>query len=135
MEVINIDRGSQQKVNTENLCLNVIITHSRFISLFICLFSTIVPIYSPSFSLLYKDDTGRSAVEINACSLHQSSVKIVKLKSTGNSVTISVILHDKLTNQESKFSDTFRAYTLDQRGFNISECTAHAHFSTWLNFS
>ena len=59
---INVDRGSQQTLNTEDLWLNVIITHSKYISSpFISLFSTVIPIFSPSFSLLYWDYTGKSA--------------------------------------------------------------------------
>ena len=43
-EDINIDRGPQQTSDTENLWLNVIIKHSKFISLsFVCLFSTTEP--------------------------------------------------------------------------------------------
>ena len=64
---INIDRGAQQTLNTENLCLNVIITHSKFISSpFICLFSTIIP---PSLAYLYKDATFVPVVEINVCGM------------------------------------------------------------------
>ena len=48
--------------------LNVIITHTKFISRpFIYLFSRLIPILSPSFSVLCRDDTCKSAVDINAC--------------------------------------------------------------------
>ena len=50
-EGINIDRGPQQTLNP---WLNVIITHSKFISSpLISIVSTVIPILSPSFSLLY----------------------------------------------------------------------------------
>ena len=64
VEGINIDGGSQQTLHTENLWLNVIITHSKFIaSPFICLFSTII---SPSFAILYRDDIVVTTVPKNA---------------------------------------------------------------------
>ena len=105
------DRGLQQMLNPENPSLNVsIITHSKFISSpFISLFSTIIPIFSPSFSLLYRDDTGKSTSEINAYRSRQSVSESQVLKSTGKSVGFFVILHDKLTNRRGKMSGTVRA--------------------------
>ena len=64
---VNIDLGLQQALNTENRWLNVIITQ--------CLFLTIFPIFSSSFSLLYRD-----AIEINACCSCQSSVKVMSFE-------------------------------------------------------
>ena len=55
VDSINTDRGPDQMLNTENPWLNVI-THSKFISSpFISLFATVIPIFSPSISLLYRD--------------------------------------------------------------------------------
>ena len=75
-EDININRGPQQMLNTENLWLNVIfITSFKFNSNpFICLFSTIIPIFSPSYSSLYIDDIGVSAAENKACDTHISQL-------------------------------------------------------------
>ena len=89
---IDIDRGPQQTLNIENPWLNVIMTHSKFTSSpFISLFSTSIPIFSPSFSLLYGDDTKRMQTR-------QSVSESRGLKSTGKSVWSFLILHDKLTN-------------------------------------
>ena len=56
-EGININRGPQQMLNTEKPWLNVIITHSKFISsLFTSLFVTTVLIFSPCNALLYSDE-------------------------------------------------------------------------------
>ena len=109
-EGINIDRGPQQTLNTENLWLNDIIIHSKFIlSPFISLFSTIIPIFSPSFSHLYKDNTRKSATEItHAAHVNQVSNSHV-LKFTGKCVRFFVILHDKLMNRDSKMRGTVRA--------------------------
>ena len=85
------------------------------------LFSTIIPIISPSFSLLYNKNTGESAIEINVCDLCQSSVKIVCFESrlvtveifekVKQSVWCLLFLHDKLMNGESQMSGTVRAFT------------------------
>ena len=62
-----IDLGSQHTLITENLWLNAIITHSKFISRpFIYLFLTIVQIISQSFASLYRDDIVVTVHEINA---------------------------------------------------------------------
>ena len=54
LEDINIDRGPQQTLTTENPWLNVIITHSLFIFRpFICLFLTIIALFYPFLSSLY----------------------------------------------------------------------------------
>ena len=110
MEGINIDQGPQQTLSIEKPWLNVIITHSKFISSpFISLFSTIIPIFSPSFLLLYRDDTGKSTFEINACRSRQSVSESQVLKSTGKSVRFFVTLHDKVMNRRGKMSGTVRA--------------------------
>ena len=107
---MNIERGPQQTSNTENLWLNVIITHSKFISSsFIILFSTIIPICSPSFSLLCRDVTSKSTFEMNACRSRQSVSESRVLKSTSKNVRFFVILHDKLSNRMGKLSGTVRA--------------------------
>ena len=65
-EGINIDRGPQPTLNTENPWLNVIIIHSKFISSpFTSLFSTIFQ-YFLNHSLSYiVTNTGKSATEMN----------------------------------------------------------------------
>ena len=63
------------------------------------------------------------------------SVKSKVLKSTGKSVGF-FNLHDKLTNIEGKMSGTVRAYTLDQRQFNIPECPVHFYKAVFqLNYA
>ena len=98
-EGINIDRGLQQMLNTENPWLNVIITHSKFISSpFISLFSTIIPIFLPSFLLLYTDDTGKPTFGISIRISRRSVSESRVLKSTGKSIGFFVILTgDSLT--------------------------------------
>ena len=65
----NIDRGPHPKLNTENPWLNVIITHSKFISSpFISLFLTKFQYFlnhSPSY---IATDTGYSVIEMNTYS-------------------------------------------------------------------
>ena len=83
---INIDRGLQQTLNTKSLWLNVIITHSKFISgSFICLFLQIISIICPSFASLYRDDIVVPTVEIKhathvtelaACAVLNLQVKV-----------------------------------------------------------
>ena len=78
-EGINIEQGQQRMLNTEHLWLNAIITHSKFTSSpFICLFSTIIPIISPSFASLYRDNIVVSTVKINASDPCHSVDKIVR---------------------------------------------------------
>ena len=112
---MNIERGPQQTSNTENLWLNVIITHSKFISSSFISFSTIIPIFSPSFSLLCRDVTGKSTFEVNTCRSRQSVSESQVLKSKSKNVGFFVILHDKLSNRMGKMSGTVRALTLDRR--------------------
>ena len=57
----------------------------------------------------YIGDTGKFAVEINTCSLHQPSVRITNFEFTGKSVGLFVILLDKVTDRESKMSVKVRA--------------------------
>ena len=48
--------GPQQPLNTSNPWLNVIITLWIYFYPFICLFSTVIPLISPSFVYLYRDN-------------------------------------------------------------------------------
>ena len=106
-EVFNICCGPrlilmpQQTLNTKNLWFNVI-THSKFISSpSMCLFSTIFPTFSPSFSSLYRDNIGVSTVEINVWDTCQSLDKLVSfLKSTGKIVGFFAVVHNKLLTRE-----------------------------------
>ena len=96
VEGINMNRGPQQTLNTENSGLNVITTHSKFISSpFISLFSTIIPIFSPSVLLLYRDNTGKSAFEIhvNTCRSRLSVSESRVLKSRGKSVFFFLLFY------------------------------------------
>ena len=135
MQGINIDRGPQQTLNTENTWLNVIITHSKFISSpFISLFSTIIPIFSPSFSLLYWDDTGKSVFEINACRSRQSMSKSWVLKSTGKSIGFLLFYMINWKIERVKWvarRSGWKHLTGDSLTYRDA---LHMHISTWLNF-
>ena len=101
-------------LNTENPWLNVIITHSKLISNpFISLFSTSIPIFPPSFLLLYTDDTGKPTFGISTRISRQSVSESQVLKSTGKGIGFFVILTgDSLTYRNA----------------------LHMHISTRLNF-
>ena len=71
----------------------------------ICLFSTVIPIFSASFSLLYSDG--------------------IDLKYTDKSVGSFSILQDKLMKRDNKIRATVRTKKLDQRWFSILEWNAH----------
>ena len=73
------DHGPQKTLNAEDPFLNIIITHSKFISSpFICLFPTTIPIIYPSFVSLYRDGIVVTAVEIKACDMCHSVDKLVR---------------------------------------------------------
>ena len=114
-EGINIDRGPQPMLNTENLLLNVIITHCKFISSpFTSLFLTVFQYFlnpSPSYIAM---NTGKWATEMSMCSCLSSHLACF-LKSIDKYVGFFAIYMLYLCTWRVKSRWTVRAKTLDRR--------------------
>ena len=81
-----MDRGPQLTLNTENPWLNIIITHSKFISSpFTCLFSTIIQILRPYMEIIF--------LEINACDTCHSVDKLVRFLNLHVTVSGSLLFY------------------------------------------